>query len=229
MKAKICEIFSSLQGEGKYLGEKQTFVRFYECNMHCVWCDTPYSIGDVPGRFSEMTLKDILAEVMKLSEGCHSVSLTGGEPLMHKDFLKNFLPFLKDLHLKTYLETNGTLPNELSDVISDIDIVAMDIKLPSSTKCQSYWKEHEDFLKIALVKDVFIKTVVSSGTSKEDIVQAAALVAKVDPSILFILQPNFFDLKTGIMDTCMEFQKMCSGLLKDVRVIPQVHKFLKLR
>ena len=44
-KANILEVFQSIQGEGKYAGVKQVFVRFFECNMHCVWCDTPHSIG----------------------------------------------------------------------------------------------------------------------------------------------------------------------------------------
>ena len=46
MNARILEIFKSTQGEGKYVGAWQIFVRFFECNMHCVWCDTPHSIGD---------------------------------------------------------------------------------------------------------------------------------------------------------------------------------------
>ena len=38
-QAEISEIFSSLQGEGPYLGVKQVFVRFGRCNMHCTYCD----------------------------------------------------------------------------------------------------------------------------------------------------------------------------------------------
>ena len=45
-KANISEIFQSIQGEGKYAGASQVFVRFFECNMHCAWCDTPHAIGD---------------------------------------------------------------------------------------------------------------------------------------------------------------------------------------
>ena len=229
LKAKISEIFQSIQGEGKYAGVKQVFVRFYECNMRCTWCDTPYAIGDVPGKFEEYSSEEVLSRIRELSQGCHSVSLTGGEPLVQKDFIKHILPSLRKMKIKTYLETNGILPLELKAVISDIDIVAMDIKLPSSTKCRSYWHEHEEFLKTALKKEVFIKTVISSDTTTDDILQAAELVGRFDRDIVFILQPNFFEIKNGALPKCLEFQNHCQKYLNNVRVMPQMHKFMKLR
>lgn len=229
MKAKISEIFKSIQGEGKYAGIRQVFVRFYGCNMRCVWCDTPYAIGDKPGRFKECSLEDVIQRINGLKDGCHSVSLTGGEPLVQKDFIKALIPFIKKLKLKTYLETNGILPEELKKVVNGIDIIAMDIKLPSSTKERSYWQEHKDFLKIALKKELFIKTVVSSDTKKEDMMEATHLVSKINRDILFILQPNFFEMKNGVMDRCLEFETYCSRYLRNVRIIPQMHKFMRLR
>ena len=83
MNAKILEIFHSIQGEGRYAGVPQVFVRFFECNMHCVWCaDTPASIGDGKREFKEMDLKEVLAQVNALYDNAHSVSITGGEPLV---------------------------------------------------------------------------------------------------------------------------------------------------
>ena len=228
MKAKILEIFRSIQGEGKYAGVKQVFVRFFECNMHCVWCDTPASIGDTTRNYKEIELKDLVAEIKKIREGCHSVSLTGGEPLLQVDFIKELIPHLKKMKLPVYLETNGICPQELKTVINDTDIVAMDIKLPSSTKEKAYWKEHEEFLKIALKKDVFIKTVISADTDKKDIVKAVEMVKKIDPGVLFILQPNTYELRNGLMDKCQDFQDYCSKYLSDVRILPQTHKFMKV-
>ena len=229
MKANILEIFRSIQGEGKYAGVKQVFVRFFECNMHCVWCDTPASIGDTTRNYKEFELKDLLTKIDDLKEGCHSVSLTGGEPLLQAEFIKELLPHLKKRKLPAYLETNGICPKELAQIIDDIDIVAMDIKLPSSTKQKSYWKEHEDFLKIARKKDVFIKTVISSDTDKKDIIKAVDLVKKFDRNVLFILQPNTYELQNGVMAKCLEFQDHCLKHLPNARILPQTHKFMKIR
>jgi len=244
-KANILEIFRSIQGEGKYAGVCQVFVRFYECNMHCVWCDTPYSIGDavkfpntqekkpsaqvMSGHFREYTLDELWKEVYGLLEGCHSVSLTGGEPLVQKDFIKELLPRLKDEGIPAYLETNGILPQALADVIDGIDIVAMDLKLPSSTKCQPFWGEHKEFLRIARRKEVFVKTVISSETERGDVLRSIDLIAEADPEILFVLQPNYFDQQNGVLKMCLNYQKDCSDRLRNVRIIPQVHKYMKMR
>jgi len=228
-QAKILEVFKSIQGEGPYAGVPQVFVRLFECNMHCVWCDTPNSIGDGKREFKEYSADALFKEVKGLSHGCHSISITGGEPLVQKDFLKEFLPRLKKAGLHTYLDTNATLPDALKELISAIDIIAMDVKLPSSTRQRSYWKEHEMFLNIAVRKEVFIKAVISKSTDLEDIRKMVALVKKSAPQTLVILQPNYLEMKTGAVEKCVGFQNYCLKFLPDVRILPQVHKFMKLR
>jgi 7-carboxy-7-deazaguanine synthase len=209
----------------------QVFVRFFECNMHCSWCDTPASIGDTSRNYSDVTLLDLFHQVELLYEGCHSVSITGGEPLLQNAFLKEFLPQLRHWGMKIYLETNGTLPKELSEIIDFVDIVAMDIKLPSSTGEKSFWVEHEEFLRVALQKEVFVKAVISKETSDQDLRRAVDLVHRLAPQAVFVLQPNYFDMKAqdGCIARCMELEKYCSKFLSNVRIIPQVHKFIKVR
>jgi len=229
LNAKILEIFHSIQGEGRYAGVPQVFVRLFECNMHCVWCDTPASIGDGKREYQEMTVEQVRAQVNAIYEKAHSVSITGGEPLIQQDFLKDFCHQLHHEGKKIYLDTNGTLPDALATIIKDIDIIAMDIKLPSSTEQKAFWGEHKEFLKIAQRREVFIKAVISLNTKQEDVLKAAKLVAAIDPTILFILQPNYLDMKKGIIEECVGHQKSCAKILKDVRILPQVHKFMKLR
>ena len=228
MQANILEIFKSIQGEGPYAGVPQVFVRFFECNMHCSWCDTPNSIGDTTRNFKEYAADKLLSEVKELWDDCHSVSFTGGEPLLQADIIKALVPQLKKSGMRVYLETNGTLPDQLAEIIDDVDITAMDIKLPSSTKCRAYWKEHREFLKIARAKEVFIKAVISSDTNEKDVSEAMDLVADIDPNILFILQPNYFEMQNGVIKKCVEFQGYGRGQLNDVRIIPQIHKFMKV-
>jgi organic radical activating enzyme len=229
MNAKILEIFSSIQGEGPYAGIRQIFVRFFECNMHCVWCDTPHSIGDTSRRYQEYSLEQLLREIDRHDRHCSSVSLTGGEPLLQKDFIKILAPELRRRNKTIYLETNGVLPSELQAVIDDVDIVAMDIKLPSSTKCRAFWKEHDKFIRVALRKNFFIKTVVSGDTDEADIEKAVQLVSRIDPKIMFIIQPNTFELSNGVMKKCAAFHELALGSLPNARVMPQMHKFMKIR
>ena len=230
MEAQISEIFQSVQGEGLYTGVKQVFIRFYACNMQCAWCDTSQSRKS--SEYQTLSLEDVLSQVQELWDVCHSISLTGGEPLLQRRFIKECLPFFKKNNKLIYLETNGILSEDLEDINDFIDIISMDIKLPSSTKGQAYWQEHQNFLKKTLEakhQDVFIKVVVSFDTQKEDIEKSVQLVSKVNPQLPFIIQPNSLDFDKGVVSKCIEYQNYCLKYLSNVRIIPQLHKFLKVR
>jgi 7-carboxy-7-deazaguanine synthase len=226
IKADIVDIFSSIQGEGVFLGARQIFVRFKKCNLKCSYCDEPRD-----GKATEYTPLELLSEVkyVELAKGPHhSVSITGGEPLVYSEFLKTFLKLLKKEGMTTYLETNGTLPRELDKVIDLVDIVSMDFKLPSSTGEKPFWDEHLEFLRIASWKKAFVKTIVTENTTKADIVRAAELVKKIKGNIPFVIQPasplNKEDKMLG-NDTLMKFVEI--GLkhnIDNIRVIPQMHK-----
>ncbi len=218
VKAKIAEIFESIQGEGLYAGVRQVFVRFFGCNLKCRFCDTKLNYYD------KYTSLDLFNKIIKTSRGFHSVSFTGGEPLLHKDFLKEILRLLKNQGIATYLETNGTLPREFSEVKDDVDIVSMDIKLPTSTRDRGYWKEHRDFLSQAKDKNTFIKIVVCDSTKKEDLKKALDMISKINSKIPVILQPNSFELTKSLLNKIVELQGFCFGHLKDVRIMPQLHK-----
>ncbi len=225
MKAKVSEIFQSIQGEGLYAGVRQVFVRFGACNISCAWCDTV-----VPQKeMRELGAEEIMSEITALKKSCHSVSFTGGEPLLEKDMIAALCPRVRKEGLRVYLDTNGVLHEALAEVISGVDVIAMDIKLPSSSQCPPLWDEHERFLKTAFAKEVFVKIVVASGTSDEDMRRAAELVAGVCPTLPVILQPNSYELDAGAVARAQDLQQCCADILEDVRVLPQMHKLLGLR
>ncbi len=219
-KAKIKEIFTSIQGEGPYIGYKQLFVRFCNCNLACAYCDTDYKISK-----SKDYSVDELIEIVNKNTDCHSVSLTGGEPLLNTGFLKDFLP---KCPLPVYLETNATLAGEVKEVIDYIDYIAADIKLPSCAKNTALWSEHDSFLKAVSHKDLFAKIVFDSNITDEEIDKSCKLGAKY--GIELILQPKMNGNNIGFSDEVIEviLDKFLSKY-KKVRVIPQVHKFINVK
>lgn len=223
MTGKIIEIFESVQGEGIYLGEKQLFVRFYGCNLQCRYCDTPM------GHFTEYQPQEILERLQMYKDDYHSVSFTGGEPLLQKDFLKETLRLTAGGGYKNYLETNGTLPEALEDVIDYLDIIAMDFKLPSSTGMKSFWDEHRRFLKIASSKEVFLKAIICYSTKEEDIIEALGLIREINRAVLLVLQPNSYDDYPVLAEKIEKFRKICKKDNVSVCVIPQLHKRLGVK
>ena len=218
--ARIREIFTSIQGEGPYIGVKQLFIRFCECNLACKYCDTEFESKN--GRAYSV---DELTDIVNSNSDCHSVSLTGGEPLLHTEFLKELLPKCK---LPIYLETNATLADKLFEIIDYVDYISADIKLPSSAGVKPLWKEHDEFFRIASDKKLFAKIVFNENITEEEIVKSIELAKKYDVELT--LQPEWkteevpFDIKFAekIFDRYIsEYKK--------VRLIPQVHKFLNIR
>ncbi|MBJ6749337.1 7-carboxy-7-deazaguanine synthase QueE [Geomonas anaerohicana] len=244
LQAPLVECFSSIQGEGVLVGLRQVFLRFSGCNLDCKFCDTPGMsavpeeclLELTPGRrdFFKVPNPVPLERVATLIESWtaawpgihHSISVTGGEPLLFGTLLEEWLPVLKKL-LPIYLETNGTLPEALAPLIPHLDSIGMDIKLPSSTGCPELWDQHHAFLELAAMKDVFVKIVVGQETEDWEIQRSCAMIASVDPGIPLILQPvTRPDGSIGIDSLrSLELQELCSSL-REVRVIPQTHKFM---
>lgn len=120
---KVCEIFTSIQGESSYAGLPCTFVRFTGCNLRCSYCDTKYSYDEGV----EMTHDEIISRVKH--SGVNLVELTGGEPLLQGEHMLKLTRALLDDGLNVLIETNGSLN------IGEIDrraTIILDVKTPGS-------------------------------------------------------------------------------------------------
>ena len=226
-KGKISDLFFSFQGEGLYLGEPQIFVRLARCNIspRCSYCDTLAEVRE------ELWPEEILSRIERKKWPTKFISLTGGEPLLQTEFLDKLLTSLKKRKFKTYLETNGTLPEALASVIDGVDIIAMDIKLPSSGQTGPFWHRHGEFLRLAKKKEIMIKVVLTQDTEKKDLARAIRLVKDQAPAIPFILQP----VTPGGREQAIGDKKLygffllCRQHLKKVLVIPQLHAILGIK
>lgn len=221
-KAKIVEIFTSIQGEGPYVGVKQLFIRFCGCNLDCNYCDT----NEIPNEdYLEFTPEELQKYIEDFNlKTIHSISLTGGEPLLWADFLKDFLPLSKN---KIYLETNSTLKNNLEKVIDFIDIISADIKLPSASGIENSFAVHDEFFKTAKKynKEIFAKIVFDGNILDDEIFHCLKLAEKYN--LPLILQPKTVDDKLSF-DKEKIFEVFNKFLTEypNTRVIPQVHKLL---
>ena len=121
------EIFHTLQGEGRTLGTPSVFLRLSLCNLHCHWCDTPYTWNweNTPWPHQDNTKFKKEEQILELTpqeiaplidqHSCPNLVITGGEPLLQQDELTHLIPLLKNItHIE--IETNGTqVPSEELD------------------------------------------------------------------------------------------------------------------
>jgi 7-carboxy-7-deazaguanine synthase len=120
----VCEIFLSIQGEGRATGLPCAFVRLAGCNLRCAWCDTAYawSGGET------MSVEQVLARLEQFR--CRRVEVTGGEPLWQEATLE-LLTRLADAGYQVLLETNGSL--DVAPVDKRVTKI-VDFKCPSSAQ-----------------------------------------------------------------------------------------------
>lgn len=224
---RINDIFYSLQGEGCYQGEYQVFVRFSGCNMKCAFCDTDHS------GYKLYTLSEVVKIIndIAIEKYVHSVSITGGEPLLQIECLGNLLFELKNIGYTTYLETNGVLCNNVKKILSFLDVIAMDIKMPSSTGDKSYWAEHECFLNIIKDKNVFVKIVVTGVSDINEWCKAIDIISQVKPDVQLILQPvtSINGVKEPSRFIVDEFIDIARKRNIKCRVSGQIHKVLGIK
>ncbi len=233
MKTRINEIFSSIQGEGRFIGRRQIFVRFSGCNLDCEYCDTPQSRDPSVGTlFSEDELNRSIKDL--ITPDFHSVSLTGGEPLLHADFIKSFL---EKHYFNCLLETNGSLPQELKKIVELIRCASLDFKLPEHCSTSNWDGLFKRELKsLNLLIDVGINTyckmVILPSTKVENITQIASMIRDEIPEnskLSMVIQPS--DPLDDWISHKNELFRISENVGKylDVLTIPQVHKILKIR
>lgn len=242
------EIFLSLQGEGLEVGRPHLFLRCGGCPLRCNYCDTPRSWKqrdrfDVfcqhtseqrANPLSELDLHQVLQEVLA-SYGLQSsdvmLAITGGEPLLQAEFLSTWLPQWEGSVL---LETAGILASNLHTVISEIELLSLDWKLPETLRSGAELLQTEACLDLAREANCTtqVKLVLTETTSNEQVSSALESIAAKLPNTVVFLQPvtPFGEgPKPPQAEQLLQWSLRHRALPLDLRVLPQVHPLLGVR
>ena len=231
MKAPVIEIFSSFQGEGLLIGERQIFVRFAGCNLNCNYCDTNDSKSEKSGTL--MTPGEVSDEIEKLiTHDCRTISFTGGEPSLYSDFINEVS---RNFDLKIMLETNGTLPDNILS-IEKLDMVSLDIKLPEHFDGDfdnSIFLNEIKSLNLLIINsiNVYCKVVILPSTkikSFKGVVEKLSENISSKSNLKIIIQPSSpLGEWKNINFRLFEFSEVV-GQYFEVSTIPQIHKILDI-
>lgn len=237
----ISELFLSFQGEGLYVGRLQLFVRLAGCSLGCRYCDSvqartrpgEFYVGDrtVPNPVAALDLLDCAGGLLDGAQGLHSISVTGGEPLEQPRFLAAFLSGCRSLGTPLYLETNGLHPAAAESVFPLVDIISLDIKLPSLCGGGNLLERYERVLPITAGTDMFCKIVVAEGMDRGEFGRAVDLISRYDCRTPLVIQPATPVDGCGSVETELlgALYREAAGRLGDVRVIPQCHPIIGIR
>ncbi len=167
------------------------------CNFRCPFCHNAGLVTHINSldRIPEEEVLDFLSKRIGLLDG---VCITGGEPLLQPD-IGEFMKKVKALGYKIKLDTNGSCPEKLKELINGglLDYIAMDIKsskqkYPATAGVHISIEDVEksiDIIKNSGVDYEFRTTVAKGLHTAEDISDLAAWIA---PAKRYFLQ-NFVD------------------------------------
>ncbi|GBC74000.1 7-carboxy-7-deazaguanine synthase [archaeon HR05] len=235
MRVSISEVFTSIEGEGIYLGTKTLFIRLAGCPLRCFYCDTPYALSIGNGTYYSIDeAKTIIAR--KVERGTFKANFTGGEPLLQHEAVRELARYVRDeLLLKTYLESSCYDASRFLHVLPYIDICKIEFKLKDSNAIDD--KHYTRLLEnemlclrhaIASRKVTYIKVVLSSLSKREEVEELARMIFEGDTSKAidgFVLQPV-----NGVNEPTLEHMLAMYDAVHqyypNVRIIPQMHKVM---
>lgn len=128
------------------------------CNMKCPFCQNKGLV--IPECFQKESIipeKDIMDFLKNRKSRLQGICITGGEPTLHSD-LPDFIRKVKEIGYKVKLDTNGTYPHVIENLLSKnlLDYIAMDIKndIPRYCRTAGEYVNIDNILKsIALIRD----------------------------------------------------------------------------
>ena len=234
MKARIFEIFTSIEGEGILYGTKTLFVRLAGCPYSCFYCDTLDALPLDSGKEYSITEACNLIDT-NLQDNTFKVNFTGGEPLIQHEAVSELAKHVKARGIPTYLESACFDSKRFLHVLPSIDFVKIEFKTIDSEFIDE--KHYPELVKNTLEclraaveakKTTYIKIVVSSKTElssfKDLLDQIFKIISKQNISG-FIVQPTT-SISEPTLEQLLEFYDNVYPYYDEVRVVPQLHKII---
>jgi pyruvate formate lyase activating enzyme len=175
------------------------------CNFRCPFC---YNKNLALGTAELFPQDEILSFLSKRKALLEGVVISGGEPLLHDDII-DFIKKIKDLRLLVKIDTNGTFPDRLRELLDQqlVDYVAMDVKAPKKKYPEltgvdidlSKIEASIDLLKTKAPAYEFKTTFIPGLLTKEDIIEIAQWLKGADT---YFLQQ--FKIKTPLLSSTLE-------------------------
>lgn len=194
------------------------------CNFRCGYCHNPELIVIKEPAWTVSAFLDFLKKRIGKLDG---VVITGGEPCLHADLL-DFIRQIKQMGFLVKLDSNGTFPEKIQEVLPFIDYIAMDIKAPvdkyslitNSRIDPSKIKKSINIIMSSGTDYEFRTTVVKSQLSYDDFKAIGKLIKGAEKYYLQKFIPTKTldsDMMTEKTYSDVEFQEIISVLKADIK------------
>lgn len=215
-----------------YPGKICTILFTRGCNFSCGFCHNPELVNK-DKYIPIIPNEEILQFLKRRKDLIEAITITGGEPTLHSD-LPNFIKQVKDMGYLIKLDSNGTNPEMLKEILSKnlIDFVAMDIK-NSFSKYQETVNRKLNIEKIkksikliidSNINHEFRTTLVPIIHTKEDVLNMTKIIKGCQTYVLQnfkstkTVDPAFTKSRSFTQKEMLEFKKIAKSQIKDVKI-----------
>jgi organic radical activating enzyme len=234
LKVRLFEIFTSVEGEGILYGTKTLFVRLAGCPFTCFYCDTKESLPLDSG--TEYTIEEANELIdNNLQNQTYKVNFTGGDPLIQHQAVAQLAKHIQSKKIPTYLESSCFDIDRFNHVLPFFDIVKIEFKTKDSDFVDS---KHYDKLightmkclesSVKSNKTTYVKIVVSSKTQLSEfktLVNDIFNIISKENIDGFVIQPTY-GISEPSLDLLLDLYDIVFPYYIDVKVVPQLHKFI---
>jgi len=207
-----------------YPGKICSVIFLPDCNFRCPFCQNPDLIIK-PDKIPNVEHEKIFEHLKSRRKWLDGVCITGGEPCLHRS-LPDFLSKIKKLGFLVKLDTNGTNPKMIKELIEKklVDYIAMDIKAPlkkydkvARVKVnKNAIQESIDLIINSSVDHEMRSTVLPKLHTKEDIIEMAKTIKKARKYVLQqfrsikTLDPKFKNCKSFSREQIESIERECN-------------------
>ena len=234
MKVRLFEIFTSVEGEGILYGTKTLFVRLAGCPFTCFYCDTKESLPLDSGE--EYSIDEAIELIdSNLQNQTYKVNFTGGDPLIQHQAVAQLAKHIQTKKIPTYLESSCFDIDRFNHVLPFIDIVKIEFKTKDSDFVDT--KHYEKLIghtmkclesSVKSSKTTYVKIVVSSKTQLPEfkkLVNDIFNIISKENIDGFVIQPTY-GISEPSLDLLLNLYDIVFPYYIDVKVVPQLHKFI---
>ncbi|GBF75859.1 7-carboxy-7-deazaguanine synthase QueE [Paenibacillus sp. 598K] len=228
----VLEIFGpTVQGEGRFIGQKTMFVRTAGCDYSCNWCDSAFTWdGSAASEIRLLSAEKVLRELTELGgDSFAHVTLSGGNPALLPQ-LGELIDLLHGQGMTVALETQGS---RYQSWFREVDELTLSPKPPSSGMATD-WARLDDIVERLADRQeqTSLKVVVFD---EQDLAYAESVYARY-PEMTMVVQPGNGELAESDSQRMLAYlvsryewlveAVLRSASLRRVRVLPQLHTWL---
>lgn len=200
-----------------YPGHPASILFTSGCNFACPYCHNAEII--LPRDNDLVSGEKVLTMLSTVQDFTKHIVISGGEPTIHPE-LVDFCKMLKDRGLCVKLDTNGTNPKMLGDLVPFVDYVALDIKTTKDKYTRFVSDSGNLSTSVGVLVERSLELLLDNYGDDSFEIRSTAVAPWITKKEIHVLMDDWYGLLSGT-DVKLYIQK---ATISDDVLVPKLYK-----